>query len=190
MEQITIIAPTVYPLGSEDYGGVERLVVLFARGLTALGYKVSCVCPNGSILPRGVARVSAGSPTPDFSEPWLGPTVGRTMKANAGVYLDFSHSKPVGRLNAFAQHISPVWHDPHIMKPPAPPHNVVALSEWQAERFKEVYRQAGRVLDPICADGDYFKPAESDGPKLTEDYCVYLGKLHPSKGALEAALEA
>lgn len=206
--KVTLVSPTIYPLGRPGYAGIERLVVLFARGLLAASQKVTCICPEGSILPRGVSRISSGRAIMDFNEPWLLPTVRRTP-GGADLFLDFSHSKPVGRFLAEVPHISPIWHDPKAMRPPEPAQNVVALSNWQAERFKEVYGQPCIKLDPICGDADYFqaviKPlatgrdlsepvdrrvdnhAHSEVQEhLLEDFCVFLGKLHPSKGALEA----
>lgn len=175
---VTVIAPTVYPLGKQGYAGIERLVSLFVKGLLAPGVNLACVCTEGSILPRGVTRIDSGPPIHDFTEPWLLPTVAR-LGERAGCWLDFSHSKPIGRVANDLAHLSPIWHDPYIMQPAAPRFNVVCLSQWQLERFREVQRHDAIVLDPHCADGDYLVPGE--GPR--GDYLVYLGKLHPTKGA-------
>jgi glycosyltransferase involved in cell wall biosynthesis len=104
------------------------------------------------------------------------------MLAEACVFLDFSHSKPVGRANAKIPHLSPIWHDPAIMQPPAPARNVVALSEWQAERFRRIQKQECRVLDPIAGDADYFIPSQE--PR--GDYLLFIGKLAPDKGCVQA----
>lgn len=221
---LVVVAPTVYPLGGQGYGGIERLVVLFLRGLleyagqSAEGkspWELGCVCTNGSITPRGVKRITSGPPLPDFREPNLLPAVMR-MFNETSLFLDFSHSKPVGRSNWWLPHLSPIWHDPMIMQPPAPARNVVALSEWQAERFRRIYKQECRVLDPICGDGDYFVPGVEDDdndvcdsssgrqpvgpsagidsnsirsstrPKAIGDYLLFIGKLALDKGCLEA----
>ena len=68
-----------------------------------------------------------------------------------------------------------------MIKCAEPRHNVAALSEWQATRFRDVYHQDCRVVDPICADGDYFVPGVQK-----QDYLVWMGILSPNKGALEA----
>jgi glycosyltransferase involved in cell wall biosynthesis len=80
------------------------------------------------------------------------------------------------------------------MQPPAPLRNVVALSEWQAERFRRIQKQECRVLDPICGDGDYLVPGSAEDvgghpeglPSLQDDYLLFVGILSPDKGALEA----
>lgn len=191
--RVSVVAPTVYPLGRFGYGGIERLVSLFVKGLLELGsgYTVACVCPEGSVLPRGVERHTAGRAVMDFAEPGLLPSVVPLAgEDRTRCFLDFSHSKPVGRMATngvtalipYLPHLSPIWHDPKMMQPPEPGRNVVALSEWQAGRFREVYRQDCRVLDPHCADADFFRPG--DAPR--EDYLVFVGRLDPTKGALEA----
>ena len=188
-----VVAPTIYPVGKDGYGGIERLVVLFLRGLLeqhksagaavpSRGWEIGCVCTNGSVVPPGTTRYSAGPALMDFSEPNLMAAV--TVAAwlgDASIWLDFSHSKPVGRSNLDLPHLSPIWHDPAIMQPPQPAKNVVALSEWQAERFRRIQKQDCRVLDPICGDGDYFVPGDKAG-----DYLLFIGKLAPDKGCLEA----
>ncbi|MDZ4263748.1 MAG: glycosyltransferase [Pseudomonadota bacterium] len=177
---ITVIAPTIYPLGKQGYAGIERLVSLFLKGLLANGVtNLACVCTTPSILPRGVQRIDSGQPVHDFTEPWLGPTVA-CLGESASCFLDFSHSKFIGRAGPDLPHISPIWHDPYIMQPSAPRQNVICLSNWQLDRFREVYKQDAKVLDPHAGDGDYFVPGlEAD----RGDYLVYLGKLHPTKGA-------
>ena len=189
---LVIVAPTIYPLGKDGYGGVERLVVLFLRGLleqckpagaavSSRTWDLGCVCPNGSVVPRGTSRYSSGPPLQDYREPNLLPAVMR-MFNETSLWLDFSHSKPVGRAEWWLPHLSPIWHDPLIMQPPAPTKNVVALSEWQAERFRRIQKQECRVLDPICGDGDYFTPRDGCAAK----YLLFIGKLAPDKGCVEA----
>ena len=221
---LVIVAPTIYPLGKPGYAGVERLVVLFLRGLlehvsqSSEGkspWKLGCVCTNGSVVPRGTVRYAAGPPLPDFREPNLLPAVMRLFNETS-LWLDFSHSKPVGRSVWWLPHMSLIWHDPLIIQPPQPARNVVALSEWQAERFRRIQKQECRVLDPICGDADYFLPggqydsdghfgSDSDGlvashsdrdmhpdvlsptrSQTLEEYLLFIGKLAPDKGCLEA----
>ena len=186
---LVVVAPTIYPLGKAGYGGIERLVVLFLRGLLEHAgqslegkspWDAGCICTNGSVVPRGTRRYSSGPPLQDYREPNLLPAVMR-MFNETSLWLDFSHSKPVGRAVWWLPHLSPIWHDPAIMQPPAPLRNVVALSEWQAERFRRIQKQDCRVLDPICGDGDYFVPGDTTG-----DYLLFIGKLAPDKGCLEA----
>jgi len=202
LDRVVMVAPGIYPLGREGYGGIERLVVLFLRGLAKSVTSLACVCPQGSLLPRGVQRVDAGPACQDYSEPGLNAAVKVTYmvsrllrESRDWCYLDFSHSKPVSRLgrSLFPNHMSPIWHDPYIMTPWEPEKNVVALSKWQAKRYRERYGRDCMVLDPICGDGDYFVPGEvprevpGEVPGESKgDYLIFIGKLHPTKGALQA----
>ena len=233
-----VVAPTIYPLGKQGYAGIERLVVLFLRGLleqrksagaavSSRSWELGCVCANGSVVPRGTTRYSAGPALMDFREPNLmAAVIVSIWLADASVWLDFSHSKPVGRSNLDLPHLSPIWHDPALMQPQAPWRNVVALSEWQAERFRRIQKQECLVLDPICGDANYFNlGGKADGLSYSEvapfdlhgtpgslllgrgdgrtlgergreeegvvaaerqEYLLFIGKLAPDKGCLEA----
>lgn len=181
VNHVCVVSPTIYHLGRQGYGGIERLVTLFVKGLTEEGIAVTCVCPAGSRLPWGVRRVETGDAVYDFREPGLLPALKRVEWESMNCTLDFSHSKNVGRLcGPPGKHISPIWHDPIIMQPPVPGHNVVALSKWQADRFEITYQQGCRVFDPICID---VSPVASL-PDM--EYLLFIGKLDPSKGALAA----
>lgn len=187
MASVGLVAPTIYPVSPEGYGGIERLVGLFARGLKEAhpDGTVTCFCPEGSHLPRGVIRVSTGPCSVlDFSEPNLYPTIANHRGRNTYCWLDFSHSRPVGKLPDPPPAIFPIWHDPRMMKCYIPNYNVAALSQWQAQRFMEVYKQVCIVLDPICVDSQVFKPGKPDLD--IEDYCIFLGNLSRDKGALQA----
>ena len=189
-----VVAPTIYPVGRDGYGGIERLVVLFLRGLLKQAgkrsregnkpWEVGCVCADGSVVPRGTSRYSSGPALQDYQEPNLIPAIA-SIFSETSVWLDFSHSKPVGRANEYVPQMSVIWHDPAIMQPIQPKHNVVALSEWQAERFRRIQKQDCRVLDPICADGSYFVPSGRTD-RAWREYLLFIGKLAPDKGCLEA----
>ena len=181
-ERIVIVAPTIYTIRLDGYGGIERLVYLFAKGLLHHGVKPVIVASNGSRLPDGAVLFPTGEPIYDFQEPLLLPTLRECLRVvpGVGVVFDFSHSKPTHGYE-FQTIISPIWHDPYIMKPSVPRHNIACLSQWQADRFEAVYYQDCRVLDPICADPEYFTPGDNKG-----DYCLFIGKLHPTKGCVQA----
>jgi len=184
-----LISSMVYPVRTRGrYGGVERLVGLLAAEM-AKKHQICVVCTEGSALARTVERVEAQPPSSDFSEPGLLPALSPWMgsghlpgKRWAEGFLDFSHSKSLGRAAPETKQISFIWHDPAQMQPPQPHRNVAALSSWQAQRFEQFYKQEARVLDPICADPDFYHP---EGEKT--DRLVWVGKLHPTKGALVAA---
>lgn len=179
----TIVAPTVYPVSAGGrYGGVERLAGLFAKGLARRGFKTDVVAARGSTLPPGARLVDAGPPMNDFREPGLVPALSLSVTHRQTFpVLDFSHSHPVIQWPSLPS-ISVAWHDPAIMQPVLPKRNVAALSRWQAERLRKYQAVQARVLDPICADERFY----SFGAE-PEDRYLYIGKLHPTKGALETA---
>ena len=178
---ILVVAPAIMPIDPDRYGGIERLSLLFARGLNEAGHRVGVIAPFGSRLPVGVAHHPSGIPLEDFREPSLLPAL-LTYYRGYDVVLDFSHSHPK-RLTELAA-ISPIWHDPGIMQPVLPPHNVAALSGWQAARLRIYQGQTSRVLDPIVYNETYYSRVE--GLQVSER-CCFIGIMSPEKGALEAA---
>lgn len=187
---IVLVAPGIMRISAGmRYGGIERLVSLFSRGLQGMGMYPIVFAPQGSALPPEIAIVEAGPAIENYQEPGILPALHLLMQEVAanrlGIrsVLDFSHSHPI---REYPEHssISVIWHDPKIMQPKPPPYNVVALSEWQAERYRIFQGREARVLDPICFDAGYYKPASG---VVREDRCIFVGRLDdPNKGALAA----
>lgn len=177
-----IVAPIVYPVTSSGrYGGIERLAALFLRGLTERGYQVDLIAARGSKTYGRSQLIDAGPPVNDFAEAPLRVLLADLVKEKRRcTILDFSHSHP-SRYFPEQPSMSVIWHDPALMQPP-PTKNVVALSNWQAERYYTYQGTYARVLDPICADHTFFSPKGPVGDRF-----LVIGKIHPSKGALEAA---
>ena len=172
-----LIAPVIYPVGRDGYSGVEKLVGLFARALD----RCLVTALEDSTLPTRAKLTSVGPQPQDYEEKAVSGVLA-SLYGEYDVAVDFSHAKHLGRSNPNANQISIIWHDPYTIQPPQPIHNVIALSLWQASRFKKRYKQDCYVLNPICADADYF--SQSGG--VRDDRLIFIGKMHPSKGALEA----
>ena len=176
-----IIAPGIYPVTQGGrYGGIERLAAYFARGLLGRGRVVKVVAPAGSQLPHGAELLESGPPLLDFNEPTLLPAI-VSVKTASMTILDLSHSHPT-RHFPYSPALSVIWHDPGIMQPEPPQYNVIALSRWQAQRFRRYQNREARVLDPHMYDADFFTATAAP----SEERFLYIGKLHPTKGALEA----
>ncbi|MEE9584765.1 MAG: glycosyltransferase [Candidatus Brocadiales bacterium] len=175
--KVLIVAPQLRPVGVDGYGGVERLCSLFAGELRRVGHEVAVACSRESVLPEGVRHVDTG-PASDV-ESLLSY---RGLMHRVNCVLDFSHSHLLPQMYPY-RCISVIWHDPKIQKYPEPSYNVVALSRWQAKRFKDVYGQKARVLSPICADPAvyYYDPQVE-----VSDRFLSIGVMTPDKGNLQA----
>ncbi len=182
-DKVAIVSTGILPVGPSGYGGVERLTALFARGMRGHYSDVKIVAPRGSIVPPGVKLIEAGPAADDYNEPNLTGALASFIQEYQVSILDFSHSKPSRIFDPVAG-LYPMWHDPYIMPELRLTRtNLVALSPWQAERAKSRLHREARVLDPIIVDTDYYSPGPASG---VQDRLLFIGKLHPSKGALEA----
>jgi glycosyltransferase involved in cell wall biosynthesis len=167
--RVTLVHHARLPV--KGYGGTERVVVSLARGLTALGHEVNLIAPTGTRIPE--ARVV--------------PVPGARFGGKA---FDLTPLVPPGTdiLHAFypprnAPSMPWVWTlegttPAGVSRPP----NTIYVSANHAERHGSrsfVYNG----LDPA----DYLYRATKD------DYDLFLGRLHSSKGwqlAVEGAKAA
>lgn len=174
--RILLISANYYPLsGDMRYAGVERICRDFARELNRRGFDVTLAAPSGSSVPLGVKYIDTGPP-------------GGFVEARAYQYYshllpgfdvihDFGHEGLAMRNNPRLPAIKNIYHDPMIMKPPEPEYNIVAMSHWQAQRFRQVYGYEARVLNWNAADPEIYKPSEKSNGRFG---C--LGKIGPTKG--------
>jgi len=167
--RVTLVHHTRLPV--KGYGGTERVVVSLARGLAALGHEVTLIAPTGSRIPE--ARVV--------------PVPGSRFRDSA---FDLTPLAPPGTdiVHAFYPLRSPpslpwVWtHEGSTAPGVTRPANTIYVSANHAERHGSrsfVYNG----LDPA----DYLFRATKD------DYDLFLGRLHSSKGwqvAVEGAKAA
>jgi glycosyltransferase involved in cell wall biosynthesis len=167
--RVTLVHHTRLPV--KGYGGTERVVVSLARGLAALGHEVTLIAPTGTKIPE--AKVV---PVP-------GARFGETA-------FDLTALTPPGTdiLHAFyplrtAPSVPWVWtHEGSTPPGVTRPANTIFVSANHAERHGSrsfVYNG----LDPAA----YLFRAAKD------DYDLFLGRLHSSKGwqlAVEGAKAA
>lgn len=177
--KVLIVAPQLRPVGVDGYGGVERLCSLFAGELRRVGHEVAVACSRESVLPEGVRHIDTGHTRLNEFEAMRSY---RGLIQRLDVILDFSHEHSLVA-NYSLPAISVIWHDPKIEKYPEPSYNVVAMSRWQAKRFREVYGQKARVLSPICGDPAvyYYDPKVE-----VSDRFLSIGVMTENKGNLEA----
>lgn len=184
--QVLIVSALAFPIAPDTgYGGIERLAYQFSEELAREGHLVSLLAVNGTVPPPGVTLLDAGSPNPYF---------GQGEYESAARYLDhakefdvihsISHGHWFARLGGIQLPvISVFWHDPWIAKFPEPNFNVVALSEWAAKRFGQVYFQDALVQETILINKEkYFYDVNIE----RGDWFLSLGKLSAEKGHLEA----
>jgi len=156
--RVTLVHHTRLPV--RGYGGTERVVVALARGLAALGHEVSLIAPEGSRVPEAqlIPVAPARFRDPGFDLTPLAPA--GTDLVHAFYPLRTARSLPwVWTLEGTTA--------AGVTRPP----NTIYVSRDHAARHAStsfVYNG----LDPA----DYLFRATKD------DYDLFLGRLHSSKG--------
>ncbi|MBA7653882.1 hypothetical protein ES703_61745 [subsurface metagenome] len=178
--KLLLISTMIFPVSPENrYAGIETLVQLISNELNRRGYLVSVAAPQGSRLAKGIEHINTG-PCGDFIESERKAYWGYSHRLrDFDAILEMSHSHWCMMENDLPA-IAFIWHDPMIMKPQEPSYNICALSQWQANRFRQVYGYEARVLDPHCVERPPL-PAVRKGKRF-----LFIGRLNPNKGVREA----
>lgn len=184
--KLLVISTTAFAINKiSKYAGTERLAWDFAKGFHKSGHTVSLLAPDNTIPPEGVKLIPAGYKAhPDLNKEAEAYTANRQIINEIDAVLDLSHQHFFPRVEGLPLPCASIfWHDPHIAKFPQSHYNVVALSQWAAHRFKEIYQQEALFQETILVDPDKyaFSPKEK-----REDWFVFLGKMSAEKGALKA----
>jgi len=176
--RVLVISTAILPVSPENrYAGIETLVRLISNELNDRGHQVSLAAPQGSRLPKGIEHINTG-PCGDFVESERKAYWGYSYRLrDFDAILEMSHTHWAMIENDLPG-LAFIWHDPFIMKPLEPTYNICGLSNWQLNRFRMVYGYEGRVVDPHCG-----VPGEI---RQRNDRFLHIGKMHPTKGALEA----
>jgi len=190
--RIGIIAPPGVPVPPPAYGGTELVIDVLARGLAARGHYVQlfasgdskCPVPVRSVFPRAVGTTAPATYELHHLEKAYEAFVGR-------VDLIHDHSF-FGPLFAHATHCeTPVVTTIHGLIAPdmegayeslSRSVSVVAISMNQRTSAPRV-----RVESVIPHGIDVATYPFSDAP---DDYVLFLGRMHPDKGARRAVLAA
>ena len=177
--KVLIVSTTALPI-SPRYGGVEKLAYDYAEELAIQGHEVSLAAPQQSVSPEGV-RLIETIKLPERQDWDSGAFhIYRSLLDEFDVIDDLSHNLYLGRTEPERPVINRVW-DPQTQKYKRPPRNILALSQWQAIRFTNLYQQRCRFEDLVCVDLARYKPKRKRG-----DRWLFVGKMSADKGALAA----
>ena len=191
--KVLIIAPTVVPLGTGHYGGIELLVSHHLQGLVDAGDSVTVAAPYGSIVPSGVKLIeTVRLPEEQDREDLAIDAIAHDVVEHAGlqsigyeVIHDFSHKHLIGQRGRKIPAVYMMW-DPIYFKYPKSTYNIICLSQWQVDRFELLYNQKARLGLTGWIDTKLFKPNDNH----RSDRYLFLGKLSQEKGADLALLYA
>ena len=162
--KILIVSTSVVPVGGKGYGGIEKLCSDFVKALVSRGHDISVAAPKGSLLPDGAKLI----PTVVLPQEQDRDDLALDLIANQlqdrleafDVIHDFSHGHQVSKRHPDLKTLSMIW-DPIVMKYDKANRNIVALSEWQANRFRRLYDQeckyGGLMVDTLV-----YKPGDGE----------------------------
>jgi glycosyltransferase involved in cell wall biosynthesis len=143
----------------EGYGGSERVAVALARGLVALGHKVTLIAPPGTRLPEATLIPVAASRLRDAAT-----DLSALIPADSDIVHAHFPMKPVRQPWVWTLHgTTPAG----VTRPP----NTIYLSADHAER----HGSASFVYNGL-------DPADFTYREAKDDYDLFLGRLHSSKG--------
>jgi glycosyltransferase involved in cell wall biosynthesis len=191
MLRVLLVSPCCFTLPVQRYGGIEALIWDFAEVLPSLGVETVLAAPKGSKAPKGCKLIetvdlrfhSGFGEAEVYAYEWY-----RHRVNEFDVVHDFSHSKVASTFNPALRSINIMWFEPVWFTEQRGgelypmPHNVVALSSYQAEQFKKVYGRQARHQPTICRNADVYKPV--DNPK--RERFLFVGKMSWHKGCLQA----
>jgi len=180
--KVFIDSSVVHPHRKEvKYQGIERLCREFSIELTKQGHQVTVTAPEKSEYPENIKVVTVPAGGADVEQQNF--KLYQELLVDVDVIHSFSHFHAPAVFNPRLPVLSIFWHDPYIAKFPEPSYNMVALSEWGTQRFRDIYRQEARYQESIVVDMEIYKPI-SDIPKTPR--FLSIGLMAPSKGHLEA----
>lgn len=184
--KILIASATAFAVTPElGYGGMERLAWEFADELNKQGQDVTLFAADNTVPPDGVRLLPVGfNADPDLNREKEAYENNSDMFRQFDLIHDLTHQHYIPRFMGLScPSISVFWHDPYLAKYPQPDHNVIALSEWAAGRFREIYFQDCKVQETILVDPQKYQFLED---QKREDWFVFIGKMSHEKGALDA----
>ena len=173
MATIIQVAPDVYPLPSENYGGLEKIVYELTEELVRRGHEVYLYAPQGSI---SSARLIPYQHAGQWNYTEIAHYVQKTLPANTDIIHDHTHYSLIGKLSLPVPTVCTI----HI-----PVNNPVAYPVYVS---KGALERHGENKGFYVHNG--LNPEEYEFSKHKDDYLLFLGTLTPEKGvhhALEIA---
>lgn len=177
--RLLLVSTSVVPLGTQRYGGIEKMVSNYAAGLVKAGHEVTVAAPYGSVVPKGVALIETVRLPEEQDRDDIADQVAKRW--HGGGYFDaihdFSHRGTFHAASYSAVHM--VW-DPIVANYPFKPDNRnLCVSNWQAVRYEKMYQRKAVVGPTGFLDTSVFRPY---GDERTDRF-LFLGKLSAAKGA-------
>jgi len=178
--KVGIIAPTVLPVGSRKYGGIEKLVFDFSESLVSLGHTVKVAAPVQSRLPKGVEHIPTITLPHEREDDDLAYRKYALGIADSDVVHDFSHRHLYARNYPDRPTLNVIW-DNLTVKYEKAPKNIAAISEWQRKTFEILYEKSARHVPTVCADENHFIPANEKSDRF-----LIMGKMSSDKAIISA----
>jgi glycosyltransferase involved in cell wall biosynthesis len=154
---VTLVHHTRLPV--EGYGGAERVVVALVRGLVALGHRVTLIAPPGTRVPEATLVPVPGGKLRDGATDLSG-----FVPADSDIVHAHFPMKPIRQAWVWTLHGT----TPAGVTRPA---NTIYLSADHASRHGS---------DSFVYNG--LDPADFSYCETKDDYDLFLGRLHASKG--------
>lgn len=185
------IAPIVYTIPPQKYGGTERIVHLLARYQKEKGHDVTVIGVSNPMAPTPYKLKALFHKPPRLSVPRLAPTI-HVLYASLVTLIskyDIVHNHlitPGLQMCAFLKRLgmpvlTTLHHDPPLSITRRGEiyrlfrHPCVAISKNQAQRLSN-------VLDITAVIHNGIDLSEYSCDEAKEDYLLYLGMIHPVKG--------
>lgn len=179
--RILLVSTSVVPLGTQRYGGIEKMLWDWAYALIKRGHEVKIAAPYGSIVPEGAELIETvhlpqEQDRDEITNQILTKRYLVEQRFDFDVVHDFSHLHVLRSMGMPAVHM--IW-DPIVCRYDFKATNkVVCVSEWQAARYEKMYGRKALVMPP-WVNTEVYTPASH--PR--RERLLYVGKLTPEKGA-------
>jgi len=187
--RIALIAPPWFTVPPQGYGGVERVVSALAEGLAAKGHDVTLFAPAGSVTAARLVS-PCGGPRPAELGDWMVEAVQVAAAYGRHREFDIIHDHTaVGPIVASALS-TPVVHTVHghvfpaaeaLYRQMSPHLHYVCISHDQRSSMPP-----GACATVIYNGIDTARYAYESGASEGDDYLLFVGRMSPEKGILDA----
>jgi glycosyltransferase involved in cell wall biosynthesis len=187
--RIALIAPPWFTVPPQGYGGVERVVSALAEGLVAKGHDVTLFAPAGSVTAAHLVS-PCGDPRPAQLGDWMVEAVQVAAAYGRHREFDIIHDHTaVGPIVSSAVS-TPVVHTVHghvfpaaeaLYRQIAPHLHYVCISHDQRSSMPP-----GACATVIYNGIDTARYAYEGGTSEGGDYLLFVGRMSPEKGILDA----
>jgi glycosyltransferase involved in cell wall biosynthesis len=162
--RIVMVAPDIYPIPPQNYGGIERVVYDLTEELVKMGHEVFLFAPKYSASSANIMNYQHYGPNPEE----IASFVKAHLPKNIDIIHDHTHASIVGRENLSI---------PTVCTIHTPVTNSVKYPIYISRRAREI----------LAGGKGYFSynginPDEFEFSEQKEDYILYMGMLAWYKG--------